>query len=464
MKPSLLLCGALLLLLFPWASSGNAGPENTLKVPQDFPTIQAAVNAAPEGATVVVAPGTYIENITMAKSLTLQGSGRENTILEPVPGFGDSFRENPLITLRVPSGREAVLQLRQLTLRDPQATPQPTLAFGQVIGLNIDSPKNVRNVRVVIEQTNWIGFWYVVRATSLQRLETRDSTFQQNGFVFYSLATLGLDVEEAVIERSRFIENSGLLVGGIALQGKHLQVVDNTIMSKPGHSYNGISLALLEGGRAEVVRNSVSLNNSGLYIALSDRTSALIQGNQFFANSYNMTVNPFYLSTPQIDVLIEENIIVGGGIGVDINYKNVTGKIRLHKNQIAWQRRQSLTGDLAGFIWSLPYCPGTPFCMFEPAKGPLFAQGILLSGNSPDDQKSVKPLKLELSENRIEANEGWGLALFGRFEGDSFSCIVLGEQLNTVLPEITGKDNEFKDNAKGAICPNAYPLPPGFMK
>jgi pectin methylesterase-like acyl-CoA thioesterase len=38
-----------------------------------FPTIQAAVTSAPEGATVLVCPGIYPEQVTINKTLTLQG-------------------------------------------------------------------------------------------------------------------------------------------------------------------------------------------------------------------------------------------------------------------------------------------------------------------------------------------------------------------------------------------------------
>lgn len=46
-----------------------------IKVPQDFPTIQAAVDAADEGDTITVGPGLYQENVVIAKRLTLQGAG-----------------------------------------------------------------------------------------------------------------------------------------------------------------------------------------------------------------------------------------------------------------------------------------------------------------------------------------------------------------------------------------------------
>jgi len=55
--------------------------SNTITVPDDFPTIQAAVDAASDGDTVFVRAGTYYERVVMNKTLTLLGENRSNTII-----------------------------------------------------------------------------------------------------------------------------------------------------------------------------------------------------------------------------------------------------------------------------------------------------------------------------------------------------------------------------------------------
>ncbi len=75
--PSLVLTSILLLF-----SSAIAG--TTIHVPADQPTIQAGINAASNGDTVLVSPGTYYENINfMGKAITLtSASGPAVTIID----------------------------------------------------------------------------------------------------------------------------------------------------------------------------------------------------------------------------------------------------------------------------------------------------------------------------------------------------------------------------------------------
>jgi hypothetical protein len=47
-----------------------------------FTSIQSAINAASEGATITIGKGTYAENVTVNKPVTLQGSGPQ-TVIEP---------------------------------------------------------------------------------------------------------------------------------------------------------------------------------------------------------------------------------------------------------------------------------------------------------------------------------------------------------------------------------------------
>jgi parallel beta-helix repeat protein len=63
-------------------SDGNSS-STTIYVPDDYPTIQAAVDAASAGDTIIVRDGTYRENIDVNKRLTIKSeNGSGNCIVE----------------------------------------------------------------------------------------------------------------------------------------------------------------------------------------------------------------------------------------------------------------------------------------------------------------------------------------------------------------------------------------------
>ncbi len=83
---------ALLLALVTGAPAPvHAGPGlvvaagAAIKVPDDFPTIQAAINAANEGETILVAAGLYPENLVITRGLTLSG-GWDNSFIVQTAG------------------------------------------------------------------------------------------------------------------------------------------------------------------------------------------------------------------------------------------------------------------------------------------------------------------------------------------------------------------------------------------
>lgn len=80
-----------------------------LQVPQDFPTIQAAIDAAPDGATIQLSPGTYTESLVIRKSIRLQGVARDHVVLKSahqnwsailiVSGYGVSIHKSLTVVI-----------------------------------------------------------------------------------------------------------------------------------------------------------------------------------------------------------------------------------------------------------------------------------------------------------------------------------------------------------------------------
>ncbi len=79
-KPSL----TLLTLIAALGVSALSAAADTIQVPQEYPTIQAALNAAAPGDTVQVAAGIYTENIIWpdTNGIRLVGAGRDDTVID----------------------------------------------------------------------------------------------------------------------------------------------------------------------------------------------------------------------------------------------------------------------------------------------------------------------------------------------------------------------------------------------
>lgn len=70
---------------------------NPIRVPDDYPTIQEAINAASDGDTVLVAAGTYYENVVINKTIVLIGEGRDVTFIDASGGTAITVKANGVV-------------------------------------------------------------------------------------------------------------------------------------------------------------------------------------------------------------------------------------------------------------------------------------------------------------------------------------------------------------------------------
>jgi parallel beta-helix repeat protein len=78
----------------------------TILVPENYTSIQDAVNAANRGDTIYVNSGTYYENIYVNKTITLVGKNPETTIID---GSKSNTTFDPVVWLSGESAKEAIL-------------------------------------------------------------------------------------------------------------------------------------------------------------------------------------------------------------------------------------------------------------------------------------------------------------------------------------------------------------------
>ncbi len=171
------------------------------RVPEDFPTIQAAVDAVAEGGTVLIGPGMYKENVQIKKSLRLVGAGQERVQIR----YKDPY--HPII--HVVSEDTVQLHLQDLTIGDPTfpieqvivpLTPTSPMLSG--IGLQIFGPVQTLLRRVTVGGLLFgvVGLWtYEDGARLSPQIILEEANLVRNG--------TGLESAQLLVIRSKIEEN-----------------------------------------------------------------------------------------------------------------------------------------------------------------------------------------------------------------------------------------------------------------
>jgi len=227
---------------------------STLRVPQEYPTIQAAVNAAGAGDTIEVDAGTYPENVLVNKTVTIKGVSATTTIVD---GSGKDMVFNV---------QEDNVELSDLTIRNG----------GSYSGVTIYDPYNgltIRNTRVT---DNAVG---VVISGSY------DSYINDN-----------------TIEDSVFVNNQ--------MHSINVRYTSNTIVRDNQISESAYGVTISDSLSSQVVNNTVSDTSYGVYVPYSN--NANVSANTLISNSWNI-----YLTYSNSNI-IEYNNVSEGTVGIQV--------------------------------------------------------------------------------------------------------------------------------------------------
>jgi len=227
---------------------------DTLQVPQQYSTIQAAVNAAGTGDIIEVDSGTYPENVIVNKTVTIKGDSATTTIVD---GSGKDMVFNI---------QEYNVELSDLTIRNG----------GSYSGVTIYDPYDgltIRNTRVT---DNAVG---VVISGSY------DSYINDN-----------------TIEDSVFVNNQ--------MHSINVRYTSNTIVRDNQISGSAYGVTISDTLNSQVVNNTVSDTSYGIYVPLSNNNN--ISANILSSNSWNI-----YLTYSNSNIL-GYNALSGGAVGIQV--------------------------------------------------------------------------------------------------------------------------------------------------
>ena len=244
-------------------------------VPDDFPSIQQAINAAQPGSTVYVKAGTYVENLIVNKSITLMGEAEESTIIS---GNGST-----VIQLEADD-----ITVENLTIRDGGFTYNTNsgvistghsnnsilndIFLNELVSIYLnDSNNNTIAGNTIVGATQW---YYIQLENSNDNIVRDNSIINNLGSGIYLSSSNGNLIDGNSVTGA---ENSINFEVGIELESSLNDTIQNNIV-KYNRSY-GIMASASTG---DIVDNFVSSNNFGIY---SDLSSITMSQNIIFNNT-----------------------------------------------------------------------------------------------------------------------------------------------------------------------------------
>jgi parallel beta-helix repeat protein len=271
-------------------------------VPGDYSTIQAAINAASDGDTIIVAAGTYRENVVINKTLTLQGakagvdartrSGAE-TIISPGAGTGIKISTGnltPNSCVVVIDGLTVQNTLHGITTPDPVMAADITVKNVRVLHSNNVSIGLTFTLRTTVEYCYVEGADMAISAGALEPFPPTVATFRNNEVADSAFGITGY-LKDSLIE--------GNLIGDYADAGSGIsgttflntEVRNNTVsgyVKGAGISFGGHYARPLSQN-VTVTGNSFTGNSLGVYVFDTQTTLTDIT-----VNSNNISGNSWY--------------------------------------------------------------------------------------------------------------------------------------------------------------------------
>jgi hypothetical protein len=273
-------------------------------------SIQAAIDGAPEGATIVIAAGTYNEGIAITKPLTLQGAGWEKTAIGPV-------KTMPL----TPKQKDEFFAALEAT-QDPQERAKIAVAFANRPPAPIISVSNAKGVvlRGIKFRGAPAGDGESISAATVLTFENaggavsecavlgphdhgirilRGSDVTIDKTLVAALWGTGVDARAGTKLRMRECDVRNCYHRGITL-GTDDATIEQCRIS--GSAWHGIRY---DDCSPRIVSNQIFGNaRSGIYA--SGRTSATVRGNVIWRNEMNAMSCWFYNADE-----VEGNTIIG---------------------------------------------------------------------------------------------------------------------------------------------------------
>ncbi|MDQ1253873.1 MAG: trimeric autotransporter adhesin [Euryarchaeota archaeon] len=288
---------------------GSNGSVENLNTGQYFSTIQAAVDAANEGATIVVFPGTHTENVDVYRSLTIRSySGNpSDTVIRAASSADHVFyvtANNVKISGLTISGASQSAPYSGLYLYGAKScTLENNIISGNWYGISLDgSSSDILNSNIVSSN---LGTGIYLRNSAGNKLT--GNTFSYNGEIGIWLKdssnsnTLTGNTANSNFKSGFLLDNqcigNVLSDNKIEANGEHGMYLNsasnsNTLKNNTINSNTIYGIYLSASGNNQVTDNNRIINNGGCGISLINSNY-----NRIFSNYFNNAQNTYFEGT-----------------------------------------------------------------------------------------------------------------------------------------------------------------------
>jgi len=205
--------------------------QSVKNVPADYPTIQAAINAANIGDTVKVAAGTYNEDLTLKSGICLEGAGIDQTIISKSGASG------------ITGDGVSYVIIKGLTVQNSGCAPGVCGGGGNGGGIQLSQSSNItmQSCRLTGNAAVDGGGMSVSQSTvTMDHCLIDGNTASNVGAGVVKDAASTVAFTNVTVANNNWVNplgNGG--VGGIQSDGSGLQMANSIVWGNTGQNFSG---------------------------------------------------------------------------------------------------------------------------------------------------------------------------------------------------------------------------------
>jgi thermitase len=288
-----------------------------IRVPSDYGTIQGAVNAAYEGDTILVASGTYHENLQIVTSgLTIVGENKTSTIIDG-GGKGNviSVTANnvKIDGLTIQNGGKGNVGI--LLLGSDANTINDTVIVGNTYGLFLDtSPSTTARNITITNNTYNFGLYGESIVDFIQDIDSSNTVAGKPICYIVNQSGSNVSTDAGYVA---VVNSTGVNVKDANLTGNYEGVLfaysSGSIVQNVNASNNSLGVFLYESMNNSVTGTSLTNSDEGIYMLSSDNNtvaSSTVSNNSYgvdIARSYSNTLTDLKAFNNTYGVLLEQS-------------------------------------------------------------------------------------------------------------------------------------------------------------